>query len=71
MTLRNLAATPLHLAQEMWRNGLRIAVNLLSSDPSREMQGRTEAMMDEDTQAEARTTLDVVVDEVSTFGTVV
>ena len=71
MILRNLAETPLHLAQEMWRNGLRIAASLLSSDPSRVMQGRTEAMMNEDTQTEAWTTLDVVVDEVSTFVTVV
>ena len=71
VTLRNLAATPLHLAQEMWRNGLRIAASLLSSDPSRVMQGRTEAMLDEVAQAETWVTLDVVVDEVSTFVTVV
>ena len=70
MTLRNLAAIPLHLAQEMWRNGLRISTSLLVSDPSRVMQGISEATLDEVAQAEAWTILDVVVDEASTFGMV-
>ena len=55
----------------MWRNGLRIAASLLSSGPYRVMQGRPEEMMDEETQAVAWITLDVVVDGVSIFGTVV
>ena len=55
----------------MWRNWLRIAASLLSSDPSWVMQGRPEAMLDKDTQVVACITLDVVVDGVSIFGTVV
>ena len=54
----------------MRRNGLRIATSLLVSDPSRVMQGISEATLEEVAQAEAWTTLDVVVDEVSTFGKV-